>query len=267
MTIGIYRIHNKVNDKNYIGSSAMNAMYRWHNHKHLLRHQKHTNPHLQAAWDKDGENNFEFFIVEECDKDIILNREDYWINYYDSRNPQKGYNLKTAEHHFHSEETKKKIGRGNKGKTVSDEAKKKISDTFKNKPDEFKHKMAEQMSERFSGKELSEEHKMKISQSEKGKIVSEETKRRMTIAKLNMSEETKKKIGLASKGRRHSEETKRKMSKSRKGKYCGENHPMWGKSQSKESRDKIGKAHTGLKHSEETKRKMRESRARINNNI
>jgi hypothetical protein len=45
---GIYKIINKINNKYYVGSS------------------KHINPHLQNAWNKYGQNNFDFVITEEC---------------------------------------------------------------------------------------------------------------------------------------------------------------------------------------------------------
>ena len=57
---------------------------------------------------------------------------------------------------------------------------------------------------------------------QKGCVHSEETKKRMSLAKLNSSykhsEETRKKIGEASRGRVVSSETKMKISKNRKGK-------------------------------------------------
>ena len=40
-----------------------------------------------------------------------------------------------------------------------------------------------------------------------------------------------------------SDETKQKMSEAKKGKYCGENHPMWGKHLNDETKIKISKAH------------------------
>ena len=54
-----------------------------------------------------------------------------------------------------------------------------------------------------------------------------------------------------------SEETKKKISKAKKGKYQGENHPMWGKYHSEESKKKMSEAKKGKHHSEETKKKMR----------
>ena len=63
---GIYCIENIINHKTYIGSSK-NIYQRLLKHFALLRHNKHQNPHLQSAWDKYGESNFRWFVLELCD--------------------------------------------------------------------------------------------------------------------------------------------------------------------------------------------------------
>jgi len=73
---GIYKIVNKIDGKCYIGSSG-NILEpnvgRWYNHKHMLRNNNHDNIHLQRAWNKYGENNFDFIIVEEVpEKDLLI---------------------------------------------------------------------------------------------------------------------------------------------------------------------------------------------------
>lgn len=90
--IGIYCILNKLNGKIYIGQSV-NIEKRWIHHKHSLNTHNHRNNHLQNSWDKYGQNSFEFNILELCDKDNLNDNEIWWINYFDSTNPKKGYNL------------------------------------------------------------------------------------------------------------------------------------------------------------------------------
>lgn len=90
MKSGIYGIKNKVNNKIYVGQTY-DFQYRWGKHKTALRANTHSNRKLQFAWNKYGENNFEFFIIEECGLDVINEREIYWIEFYDSLN--SGYNL------------------------------------------------------------------------------------------------------------------------------------------------------------------------------
>lgn len=75
----IYKITNRINGKVYIGSTK-NVKQRWAKHKALLRHNHHPNFHIQAAWNKYGEDSFVFEIVEECVPDELLSREQFFID-------------------------------------------------------------------------------------------------------------------------------------------------------------------------------------------
>lgn len=92
--VGIYKIVNKKNNKVYIGQSV-NIKQRWALHKSELRNKYHENIYLQNAWNKYGEDSFDFSVIEECDnnKDILNNRETFWINYYKAFNRENGYNI------------------------------------------------------------------------------------------------------------------------------------------------------------------------------
>lgn len=90
--IGIYQIYNLINHKRYIGQSS-NLDFRWTHHRADLRGNNHHNRHLQGAWNKYGESNFQFSILEECLENQLNEKEQYWIEYYDSYNPEHGYNL------------------------------------------------------------------------------------------------------------------------------------------------------------------------------
>lgn len=79
MNSGIYKIENKINGKLYVGSTV-NFTRRWWKHRALLRHGKHPNSHLQASWDKYGDNAFSFSIVEQCLNDSLLSREQFYID-------------------------------------------------------------------------------------------------------------------------------------------------------------------------------------------
>jgi len=57
---GVYAIHNTINHHCYIGSTT-DFRKRFDLHRHLLRGGKHHSPHLQAAWNKYGEDSFVFF--------------------------------------------------------------------------------------------------------------------------------------------------------------------------------------------------------------
>lgn len=79
--IGIYKIENKITNKMYIGSSK-NISVRFIHHKSLLENNKHHSLHLQRAWNKYGKENFEFSIIEECSIKILLEREQYYLDFY-----------------------------------------------------------------------------------------------------------------------------------------------------------------------------------------
>lgn len=87
---GVYMIKNIINNKIYIGQSS-DIFNRWVKHKNFLKNNNHHNRHLQAAWNKYGEDAFLFSIIEQCSCDKLDNREIYWINYYSSY--IDGYNL------------------------------------------------------------------------------------------------------------------------------------------------------------------------------
>ena len=60
---GIYRIVNKINGRVYVGS-AVNLISRKMDHWKTLRAHRHRNRFLQRAWDKYGEENFDFVVIE-----------------------------------------------------------------------------------------------------------------------------------------------------------------------------------------------------------
>jgi len=135
---GIYKILNLINNKVYIGSTLHSLRKRWSHHKSALSNQTHRNPYLQKAWNKHGKSAFEFSIIEECDKNysqkLLREKEDYWMKFYDSQNPLKGYNLMTSAFPTHSESSKLKTSeamKGNKnpmyGKKHSEETKRKMA--------------------------------------------------------------------------------------------------------------------------------------------
>lgn len=94
----IYKIHNMINNKVYIGSA--NGHYRRKGqHYWMLRNNKHFNKHLQSSWNKHKECNFNFEIIEFItNTDTILTREEYFIKKYDATNPTKGYNHRNNCH-------------------------------------------------------------------------------------------------------------------------------------------------------------------------
>lgn len=76
---GIYMIVNIINNHKYVGSSV-NIKRRLEIHKANLRHNHHDNSHLQNAWNKYGENNFVFSVLESCSQETRFEREQFYID-------------------------------------------------------------------------------------------------------------------------------------------------------------------------------------------
>jgi len=89
---GVYKIICLPTGKIYIGSSV-NIFDRWTIHKSGLRNNKHYNPHLQKAWNKYKENNFNFEIIEKVDNNFLTEKENFWIEKFNSRNNKYGFNI------------------------------------------------------------------------------------------------------------------------------------------------------------------------------
>ena len=90
--IGIYGIINTSNNMLYIGQS-IDIRRRIYIHKLHLKQNKHHNSYLQNVWNKYGEKNLEFRIIEKCNKEELNQKEVYYIKYYKSNMRKYGYNL------------------------------------------------------------------------------------------------------------------------------------------------------------------------------
>jgi len=99
-TSGVYCIKNNFNGKVYIGSS-IDTRGRIGCHLSLLRFNKHHNLHLQNAFNQCTIENFSFFLLEDvsCNIKSLREREQYWMDHFDSINPQKGYNISPKAEH------------------------------------------------------------------------------------------------------------------------------------------------------------------------
>ena len=189
MTTGIYKITNLVNNKVYIGASK-NIEKRW---------GAHRNGHSDLAkeFQTFGLDNFKFEVLLECPEDMLCQWERDMICLYDADDPEKGYNCKNDRPYS------LKRTEALKGRKLSEETKRKISESHKGKPAWNK------------GIPCSDESRRKMSESHKGKPVWNKG--------IPHSEETRSKMSEALRGRKVwnkgiplSEETKRKKSEKMK---------------------------------------------------
>lgn len=146
----------------YIGSST-NVKKRHANHVSQLRRGVHHNHHLQNAWNKYGKDAFEFVVLEECEVERLIEREQWWLD-----SEQCKYN-----HHLTANSVS--------GHTPSDEVRRRISQTL------MGHSVSEEtrlrIGEAGRGRTVSAATRAKISMSTRGVPKSEETKRRMSAAR------------------------------------------------------------------------------------
>lgn len=88
--IYIYEIRCLVNGKRYIGRTGQPA-YRLEQHEMALRSGRHHNKSLQRDYNKYGDENFVFEIIEEGDFEI-WDAEKWWMYYFKTYSPKHGYN-------------------------------------------------------------------------------------------------------------------------------------------------------------------------------
>lgn len=91
----IYKITNLINNKIYIGQTIRPINVRWNEHKHeSFKKDGHGyNYHLHNAIRKYGIQNFKIEQIYRCEDDNRFDAESYFIQKYNSTNPQIGYNF------------------------------------------------------------------------------------------------------------------------------------------------------------------------------
>ena len=215
---GIYKIVNIVSNKYYIGSAKC-FINRWKVHESHLRLDKHHNIKLQNSYNFHGPDAFQFEILELCEyeKDIIVERENYWIAKLDSK--VNGYNIADASfgdtltNHPRRDEIIKGWSEARKGRTLNPEWRKALSDSTKGRALSESHR--QKISKANTGRKHSTATKLKMSKAHSGKNLSEKHKENLKIAAKTrppVSPETGLKISKALSGRTRSAEHSKALS-------------------------------------------------------
>lgn len=126
----IYTITNKNNNKIYVGS-AKNFKERFNKHYLDLLYNRHHSSHLQNSWNKYGAENFIIRVIEETTINNLIEREQYYIDTFESYNQEKGYNMRRLANSSlgikRSEETRRKMSIAQSKRKHSEETRKKQS--------------------------------------------------------------------------------------------------------------------------------------------
>lgn len=212
--ICVYIATNKHNGKQYVGQTV--------DFDHRMRCHCHSNEnnYFDNALQKHGRDGFDFVKIE-YQEDTLNYWEKYWIGMCGSMVPN-GYNLKEggSNGRFSDEvkrkisqsltgkkmslETRKKMSESRKKENLSDETRRKLSESHKreNLSDETRRKLSESsrgeknpffgkrhtkevmdiIAQKNTGREKTPEELIKLSESQKGKVVSLETRKKLSMA-------------------------------------------------------------------------------------
>lgn len=247
-------LHTSPSGKYYVGITKQEVEKRWNNGNGYS-----NNVYFYRAIKKYGWNNFQHEVIaSRLTKEEAENFEIRLIEELHSSENDYGYNISLGGNARngtkHSEETKKKLSKIRKSNPIllSEEGRKKISETHRGNTYNLNRKFTEERKEKISkanrgenhplyGKHHTEEARHKISQSNKDRVLSEEHKEKISKALKeekhplygkHHTEETKEKMSKANKGKaspmkgkKHTEEVKQKLSELKKEKYAGGGHP------------------------------------------
>lgn len=240
----------------YVGQTKRTIEERWRQHVYASKNPKFP---FNFAINKYGATEFFIESLGIYKQQVTANKmEKYYADLYETWIHQNGYNCKAGEERGSvSIKTREKLSKVGKGRTFSEEHKRRISESQKGKiiPHEVRLKIAEAA----KGRECSEETRNKHSENVKGekhplygKHHSEETKKKMSESKKGMYVGEKS----SSYGKPRSDEVKQKISHGVRKSLEGKPHPNLGRKLSEETKFKLSQINTGKIHSDDSKRKM-----------
>lgn len=146
----IYKITNLQNNKSYIGQTIRTIEARWKEHLHSAI--SGTELHLYEAIRLYGKDNFIIEVIDKASSQEELDtKEKYWIKWFDTLNPAKGYN--NIEGGNSNPMFNEKILQKHNNKMRSSEVRNKISNTMKKLREEqgFSSETRAKISEKLKG--------------------------------------------------------------------------------------------------------------------
>jgi|LSQX01.1.fsa_nt_gb group I intron endonuclease len=111
--IGIYLITNKINNKRYVGKS-ININKRIGEHFREAGYERNINKPLYKDIKKYGRENFDVEVLEECNEEDLVDREQY---YYEKLKPE--YNIVSPNKNYYPDEVKEKIGKSSRERLLN----------------------------------------------------------------------------------------------------------------------------------------------------
>ncbi len=218
---GIYVIICLESGRRYIGS-AVDIASRWRVHRCDLHKHKHHSQHLQRAWNKYGEDKFQFAVLEIVDDRLMLvEREQVWLNEL-----QPEFNsCKIAGSQLGTKRTPEQVERFRALRIAEGPAKAiKLRGRVASPETRAKIKAARALQVMRKGHKFSEAHRAAISKGTTGKKNKPRTlQHRLALSKSHlgkkhgpMSAETKAKQSAVQKIKAASESTKRNRAAARK---------------------------------------------------
>jgi group I intron endonuclease len=184
---GIYLIFNSVSNIGYIGQSV-NIMIRWYKHTYGLNKNKHHCEHLQRSWNKYGKDCFSLTILEETTENLTQ-AEQFWFDYFKFLSiplynscPTAGKSMLGFKHSQktiekmkasqkgipkphkgipRSEESRKKTGAGNIGRSCSETTKQRLREAHTGKQHALGFKHTDETRKRMSDGQKLRQQKLK----------------------------------------------------------------------------------------------------------
>lgn len=136
----VYRVQCLETGRVYIGATK-DFRRREKQHRQDLANNIHRNPDLQSDYNHYGETQFTINVIEICQMHEADEREQFWIDYYGGVESTSVYNLRGAGlAGSPSTASNKRNSESNKGKTVTENTRKLISEARKGQPSAFKGK-------------------------------------------------------------------------------------------------------------------------------